>query len=46
MVSGGATADELRDFAVSQGMVTLRRDGLRKVLRLATTYEEVQRVTM
>ena len=46
MVSGGATADELRDFDFSQGMVTLRRDGLRKVLRLATTYEEVQRVTM
>ncbi|MHB8868548.1 MAG: GspE/PulE family protein [Thermoleophilia bacterium] len=45
MITGGATTDEIRDFALAGGMLTLRQDGLRKVLRSLTTFEEVQRVT-
>jgi len=45
LITGGATTDEIRDFALAGGMVTLRQDGLRKVLRSLTTFEEVQRVT-
>ncbi|OGZ24172.1 MAG: hypothetical protein A2896_00950 [Candidatus Nealsonbacteria bacterium RIFCSPLOWO2_01_FULL_43_32] len=34
----------LRDLAVKRGMVTLKQDGLRKVLKGLTTLEEVERV--
>jgi type IV pilus assembly protein PilB len=40
------SADEIRNLAVSQGMVTLRRAALEKLLLGATTPEEVMRVTL
>ena len=46
MVVAGETSDAIRDFAIAEGMVPLREDGLRKVLRRLTTFEEVHRVTM
>lgn len=39
------TSQSIKDKAVSLGMHTLRRDGLRKVLTGITTLEEVMRVT-
>ncbi len=45
LITSGARTDEIRDFALAGGMVTLRQDGHRKVLRRLTTFEEVQRVT-
>ncbi len=38
-------ADTIRNLAISQGMVTLRRDGFTKVFRGLTTLAEVIRVT-
>jgi type IV pilus assembly protein PilB len=35
------SADDLRDIALSQGMLTLRMDGMKKVERGITTLEEV-----
>ena len=43
IVSHGST-DELRHLALEQGMIPLRRDGLRKVTAGLTTFEEVSRV--
>lgn len=40
-----ATAEEIRDAAVKDGMIDLREDGRQKVLQGLTTIEEVQRVT-
>ncbi|HEY5529771.1 MAG TPA: ATPase, T2SS/T4P/T4SS family [Thermoleophilia bacterium] len=40
-----ATADQIRDQALSTGMRTLREDGRLKVLAGMTTIEEVERVT-
>jgi type IV pilus assembly protein PilB len=40
------SADDIRDIAVSQGMVTLRRAALEKLLLGGTTPEEVMRVTL
>ena len=40
------SADEIRNLAVSQGMVTLRKAALEKMLLGATTPEEVMRVTL
>ena len=41
----GASTDELRSLAISEGMLTLRMDGLKKVERGATTLEEVIKET-
>ena len=41
----GAGTDELREVALSNGMLTLRMDGLKKVERGATTLEEVIKET-
>ena len=38
------SSDEVKKAAVSQGMATLREDGLRKVAQGVTTLEEVFRV--
>ncbi len=38
------STDELRRLALEQGMIALRRDGLRKVAAGLTTFEEVSRV--
>ena len=45
MVLQGASAAELKDQAVEEGMLTLRRDGLIKVKRGITTLEEVVKET-
>jgi type IV pilus assembly protein PilB len=42
----GASAPELRKKAVDDGMITLRRSGLHKVMQGVTTIEEVARETM
>ena len=42
----GATTEELRATAQSQGMKTLRQAGLQKVLEGVTALDEVLRVTM
>jgi type IV pilus assembly protein PilB len=39
------STDELREIAVSEGMLTLRSDGLKKVERGITTMEEVIKET-
>ena len=40
------SADEIRNLAVSQGMTTLRKAALEKLLQGGTTPEEVLRVTL
>jgi type IV pilus assembly protein PilB len=40
-----ASAAEIRDVAIKNGMKTMREDGMRKVLEGKTTIEEVMRVT-
>jgi type IV pilus assembly protein PilB len=40
-----ASTDELRELAISEGMLTLRMDGLKKVERGITTLEEVVKET-
>jgi type IV pilus assembly protein PilB len=42
----GASALELKKKAVEEGMITLRRSGLRKVMEGVTTIEEVARETV
>jgi type IV pilus assembly protein PilB len=42
----GASGLELRRKAVEEGMITLRRSGLHKVMEGVTTMEEVVRETM
>jgi type IV pilus assembly protein PilB len=44
LIIEGGTADDIHKLAVEQGMVTLRRSGLRKALEGETTLEEVLRV--
>jgi type IV pilus assembly protein PilB len=45
MILRGASVAELRAQAVSEGMLTLRMDGIMKVLRGVTTLEEVVKET-
>ncbi len=45
LVMRHATATELRAQALSEGMIAMYDDGLRKALRGVTTFEEVLRVT-
>jgi type IV pilus assembly protein PilB len=44
LIIEGGTADDIHKLAVEQGMMTLRRSGLRKALEGDTTLEEVLRV--
>ena len=44
MIIEGGSVDEIHRLAVTQGMVTLRRSGLRKAIEGETTLEEVLRV--
>jgi type IV pilus assembly protein PilB len=44
LIIEGGTADDIHKLAVEQGMVTLRRSGIRKALEGETTLEEVLRV--
>ncbi len=46
MILTGASAIELREQAVKEGMITLRRSGCRKVLDGVTTIEEIVRETI
>ena len=45
MVLQGASAADLKDAAVDNGMLTLRKDGMLKVKRGITTLEEVIKET-
>jgi general secretion pathway protein E len=45
MIIRRAPAGEIREYALSRGMKTLRDDGLAKVAAGMTTVEEVVRVT-
>jgi type IV pilus assembly protein PilB len=45
-ILSGATADELRRQAISEGMITLRRSGLEKIKAGVTSIEEVLRETV
>src|SRR5690606_21267945 len=45
MILQGASTAELRDQAISEGMLTLRMDGLIKIRRGVTTLEEVLKET-
>ena len=45
LIVANATSNQLREQAISEGMVTMQTDGLIKVLRGVTTLEEVIRVT-
>jgi type IV pilus assembly protein PilB len=45
LIMHGASADELRDQGLKEGMLTLRMDGMKKVARGVTTLEEVIKET-
>ena len=45
LILSRASNQQIRQKAISQGMRTLRQDGLQKVLQGLTTYTEVMRVT-
>jgi type II secretory ATPase GspE/PulE/Tfp pilus assembly ATPase PilB-like protein len=45
LISKGASTTALKDSAVSQGMMLLREDGLKKAMEGLTSLEEVMRVT-
>ena len=45
MIIDRASVDEIRDYAISQGMKTLREDALEKQKRGMTTMEEITRIT-
>jgi type II secretory ATPase GspE/PulE/Tfp pilus assembly ATPase PilB-like protein len=45
LIVTNATSDQIRDQAVSEGMITMQTDGLVKALRGETTLEEIIRVT-
>ena len=46
MVVEGRSAQELKDEAIAQGMLTLRRVGVLNAIRGVTSLEEVMRVTL
>ena len=46
MILTGASAVEIREQAVKEGMITLRRSGCRKVMNGVTTIEEIIRETV
>jgi type IV pilus assembly protein PilB len=45
LIMHGASADELREQGLKDGMLTLRMDGMKKVSRGVTTLEEVIKET-
>jgi len=46
MVQGKASSEEIKAEAVKEGMVTLRQDGINRVLAGDTTVSEIVRVTI
>jgi type IV pilus assembly protein PilB len=45
LIMGNAAATELRDLAISEGMLTLRMDGWLKVMKGLTTLDQMVRET-
>lgn len=45
LITANATANEIQDQSIEEGMITMQTDGLVKALRGETTLEEVMRVT-
>ncbi|NIP14823.1 MAG: hypothetical protein GWN32_11610 [Gemmatimonadetes bacterium] len=45
MIMQGASADELKQQALDDGMLTLRMDGMKKVEKGITTLEEIIKET-
>jgi type IV pilus assembly protein PilB len=45
MVLAGSSSDDLKNQAIAEGMITLRKDGILKVRRGVTTLEEVIKET-
>lgn len=45
LINEKATADQLKEAAVEQGMVTMLEDGFTKAVKAVTTVEEILRVT-
>jgi len=45
LVMRGASVAEIRDMGVSEGMLTLRMDGIKKIEKGVTTLEEVVKET-
>jgi type IV pilus assembly protein PilB len=46
LINAKASADEIRKSAREQGMLTIKQDGIQKVLSGLTTVEELMRVAM
>jgi type IV pilus assembly protein PilB len=46
LIVAGATAEQIREVAIEQGMITLREDGLMKVRMGETSVEEVSRIVV
>ena len=46
MVLDKRSSDEIRDYAISKGMITLREDAMKKVLNMATSFDEAVRVVV
>ena len=46
MVVEGRSSDELKDQAVVEGMITLRRVGIQNIIRGVTSIEEILRITL
>lgn len=46
LVVAKASAEEIGRSAVEQGMLTMKQDGIQKVLAGLTTVDEVMRVTL
>jgi type II secretory ATPase GspE/PulE/Tfp pilus assembly ATPase PilB-like protein len=45
LIVSNATSNQIKEQAITEGMVTMQTDGLVKVLRGVTTLEEIIRVT-
>ena len=45
MIHKGSSADEIKEVAVSEGMVTLRQNALRLLDKGITSFQEVMRIT-
>ena len=45
MIHKGSSADEIKEVAISEGMVTLRQNALRLLDKGITSFQEVMRIT-
>jgi len=46
MVLDGLNEDQIKTSALSEGVMTLRKSGIKKILDLVTTVDEVRSVTL